>query len=278
MKPSPETLSPPKQELADKPRYSGQITSDLGELPARLTPRGALQNLQQLGLEPLMLIDVGGAYGGFTHQFLDIFGQMPALVVEPLVEYQEPLDGLVRKHQKVKLVMKAAADSTGPKTINVHRDLVGSSLLIEWEEPSQVNGEPRQVEATTLDKEIAALGADWPRSGFFLKVDVQGAELAVLDGAQKVLQNCLGVLLETTFFPTFEGGPLFSEVVAYMAERGFLPYDLTGFLFRPLDGALMQIDVLFVPADSPLRRFSFYATPEQRAQQDQLFRPQLQKD
>lgn len=45
---------------------------------------------------------------------------------------------------------------------------------------------------------------------------------------------------------------LFHEVISYMVERKFRPYEIVDVLRRPLDGAMGQCDVLFVKEDHPL--------------------------
>jgi FkbM family methyltransferase len=180
---------------------------------------------------------------------------------EPLTEYEAPLRRLQAELPNTHVVMAAAADQPGSMTINVHGDLVGSSLMYEWEEASDVNGTPRDVPITTIDAEIAKIGS--PRDIWF-KIDVQGAELKVLAGAEETLRRTALLVVETTLFNTFSDGPLAGDVVAYMAARGFVLYDIAGFLYRPLDGALMQLDLAFVPKDSVLRRHHAFATPEQR--------------
>jgi len=97
-----------------------------------------------------------------------------------------------------------------------------------------------------------------------LKVDVQGAELRVLAGAKKILRECDAVILEATLFGTMIGGPQLAEVVAYMQGQGFATYDIWGMLYRPLDGALAQVDIAFVREDSVLRESQGFATEEQR--------------
>ena len=49
-------------------------------------------------------------------------------------------------------------------------------------------------------------------------------------------------------------------------------YDILNLMYRPLDGALAQADVLFVPHGSPLRKRHGYASPEQRRLQDLTLR------
>lgn len=74
------------------------------------------------------------------------------------------------------------------------------------------------ITTTTLDTIHAAT----PIRADCLKIDVQGAELDILRGAERVLANTKIVELEVEFNPQYEGQPLFSEVDAYMRSQGFL--------------------------------------------------------
>ena len=62
-----------------------------------------------------------------------------------------------------------------------------------------------------------------------------------------------------------------------MKERGFVVYDIFDLKYRLLDGAMSQIDIAFVPEKSELRKFHFYATREQRKQQNQRFNKNVKK-
>jgi FkbM family methyltransferase len=59
-----------------------------------------------------------------------------------------------------------------------------------------------------------------------LKLDVQGAELSVLRGAQRLLSTVRIIEAEVTFNPIYTGQPLFGEVDAYLRERGFVLWRL----------------------------------------------------
>ena len=87
-----------------------------------------------------------------------------------------------------------------------------------------------------------------------IKLDLQGAELAALDGATECLKRAKAVLLEVSFIDFERGMPQIADVLAYMKQKGFLPYDILALWHRPIDGAVAQGDVLFVPESSPLRR------------------------
>jgi len=54
-----------------------------------------------------------------------------------------------------------------------------------------------------------------------------------------------------------EGAPPLMKTLGYMADHGFTPLDISGFS-RPNGVDLAQIDMLFVPEDSALRRQFFH--------------------
>ncbi|MDA0239047.1 MAG: FkbM family methyltransferase [Proteobacteria bacterium] len=70
----------------------------------------------------------------------------------------------------------------------------------------------------------------------YLKIDVQGAELDVLRGAEQLLAGVLVAEMEVEFVPLYKDQPLFSDVDAFMRARGFMLHrlvDLSGRAFRP---------------------------------------------
>jgi FkbM family methyltransferase len=224
-----------------------------------MSVRGTLERARRLGLAPGTVVDVGAAYGNWSAMARSIFPERTLLLVEPLEEFDAPLatrielDGAIR-------VMAAAAEAPGTVQLQVHDDLLGASGLQEAG-GAQADGQSRNVPAVALDDVVREHRAPPP---YLLKVDVQGAEEKVLLGATETLRRTEMVILEASFFPFFEGGLEFHEVVARMHARGFVVYDIVEPLYRPLDGALAQADVAFVPSTSPLRADVAYSSPQQR--------------
>ncbi len=232
----------------------------------RDTQRGVLRHARALGLAPATVLDVGVADG--TPALYDTFPDARLLLFEPLVEYQATLERIVRERPGASYELAAASAERGELTLNVHPDLVGSSAYLERED-SDVNGHPRKVPTVTLDDVCAARGATGP---YLIKIDVQGAELDVLRGATRVLRETELVLLEVSLLEFFAGGPVLADVLAFMAERSFSAYDVCDLAYRPLDGAMSQLDIAFVRSGGPLRRHHFYANAAQRRAQNQTLR------
>lgn len=252
-------------EVHWRPQYCGQ-------LGPRTSMAEMLRQSKHIGFAPNTVIDVGAALGSFTRECHAVFPDAHYLLIEPLEEYRPVLDRLTGVIPKVHCYIAAAAARSGTMELNVHPDLVGSSLYREVESATDVNGIPREVSVVTIDSLVNERAAAGP---YLIKLDVQGAELDVLRGAERVLADCEFVVLEVSFFKFFHGGPECADVLAYMRGLGFVPYDIAGLQYRPLDQALSQADVAFVREDGLFRRHHYYATPTQRAEQNARMKKHL---
>jgi hypothetical protein len=79
----------------------------------------------------------------------------------------------------------------------------------------------------------------------YLKIDTQGYELEVLRGATTVLGAVVLVEAELSLLPTYEAGPLFEDVVAFLAEHRFSPIAFEGVLDDERTGEMLQVDAIF---------------------------------
>jgi len=84
----------------------------------------------------------------------------------------------------------------------------------------------------------------------FIKIDVQGAELDVLRGAQNCMENSAMILLEVALHQYNEGAPLFAEVIQYMNTKGFVAIDIIEH-HTTFDNYLIQVDILFTKNNTP---------------------------
>jgi FkbM family methyltransferase len=235
----------------------------------RASMGGAMSQLVSLGFKPLTVVDVGVA--SETTDLYQQFKDASILLIEPLVEF-EPFLRKICNTYSAQYVLAAAGECPGTAVLNVHSDMVGSSCLQEVEGPA-VDGSPRVVPVVTIDQLCLERKL---RPPYLIKVDVQGAELQVLAGADRTMRETEVVILEVTLFGTFIGGPQFYDVAWKMKQLGFVVYDLFGFLYRPFDDALSQLDVVFVREHGPFRQFHGYATPEQRKSLRSNLAPQLE--
>jgi len=60
--------------------------------------------------------------------------------------------------------------------------------------------------------------------------------------------------METSLYAFLPGLPLLREVIDFMAERDYEVYDVAGYIRRPVDAALGQLDVAFARRRGFLRQ------------------------
>jgi len=81
-----------------------------------------------------------------------------------------------------------------------------------------------ELDTTTLDSFCQEEGID---EIDFLQVDVQGADLQVLEGASGILErSILAVQIEVEFSHLYVNQPLFADVDTYLRSQGFTLFDL----------------------------------------------------
>jgi hypothetical protein len=75
--------------------------------------------------------------------------------------------------------------------------------------------------------------------------------MEALDGASRHLPQFEVIVLEASLIRIGDV-PVFAEIQHYMEKRDYRLYDVLPQYYRPLDGALWQVDVFYARRDSPL--------------------------
>ncbi|NJL40139.1 MAG: FkbM family methyltransferase [Leptolyngbyaceae cyanobacterium SM1_4_3] len=124
------------------------------------------------------------------------------------------------------------AKSVGEATLYVTQNPACSSLYPPNESflarfsglPEMVNLDfTAELETTTLDTFCQQEGIE---EIDFLQLDVQGAELQVLEGASQILENSiLAIQTEVSFSELYTSQPLFSEIDTHLRSAGFALFD-----------------------------------------------------
>jgi hypothetical protein len=103
--------------------------------------------------------------------------------------------------------------------------------------------------------EVRALDEVCPRvkGNVLLKIDTQGYERQVLEGALAVLPAMKGVLMELPIVHLYKGTWQLHEAIAFMAAAGFVPAQIHPVNYHSADGvSLIEVDCLFRPLDERL--------------------------
>ena len=84
----------------------------------------------------------------------------------------------------------------------------------------------------------------------FLKLDVQGFESSVLNGAEHVVARTVALQLEMSLLPLYQGEILMPEMYQFLRGKGFELWDLLPGFRDPATGRLLQVDAVFTKQDS----------------------------
>ncbi len=138
----------------------------------------------------------------------------------------------------------------GTATIHVAGNSVSSSLLPmqsshESAAPQSIGRGVEEITIGRLDDIVRDQGIPIDRH-VLIKIDTQGYELEVLKGAEETVAAVGVIQAEMSFQPLYGGQPLFDEVYAYFASRGFTVFDIVPGFSDPRSGRLLQVDGIFV--------------------------------
>jgi FkbM family methyltransferase len=79
----------------------------------------------------------------------------------------------------------------------------------------------------------------------FLKIDTQGFEWQVLDGAEATLPRCVGVLCELSFVPLYADQKLWRAMLERFERAGYTLWGLQPGFADPRDARMLQADATF---------------------------------
>jgi FkbM family methyltransferase len=217
--------------------------------PAARLSLGHIDSLELLemlrGAPPRVIHDIGANVGTWSCLAKSIFPEAAVEAFEPLEIHREAFRKWTSPWSDVRLHQVALGPREGSVDIEVTEFSDASSVLSLTDAGRKTFNtaakERRSVRMETLDG-LVARGAVRPPD--LIKLDVQGYELEVLNGAPKALEGASALICEVSFRRYYEGQALFPDVLAFLDSRGF---ELRA--FGPslgLGEPLSQADALFV--------------------------------
>ena len=202
------------------------IPATLARLPDRFRKNGLVRGFRASYLAricaPGTVFDVGVGRG--TEELYRAFPKARMLLIEPLTEHRQALERIAGKYD-CRIIDKAVGSRCGRAEISVDRGDPHKSSLGRRTVPAASGSSltTRSVEMTTLDQ-ILRENPDL-ESPFLLKIDTEGHELEVVEGAGELLQRTEVVIAEVSVAERFEKGYRFEEFVAAMSAHGFRVFD-----------------------------------------------------
>jgi len=207
---------------------------------------GEYKWLQDFGIKTV--IDVGANVGQFALMIHKIINDAAIYSFEPINECYMELVNKKDRINNLKCFNLALGSETREGVINRNEFLPSSSLLAmeslhKEAFPYTAKTYQEKINITSLDKIHNEI--DWVQK-ILLKIDVQGYELEVLEGAKNSLNSIDLIIVETTFLKLYKRQPLFEDVYDFLYSRSFQYKGNFDQITNPNTGRILQADAIFV--------------------------------
>ena len=198
------------------------------------------------------VLDIGANIGQYASALRASGYRGDIVSCEPLSDAFDHLRRRSDRDPRWQVVRTAVGATAGSTQINVSANSYSSSLLPMTAAhtdaaPGSQFVRTEEVPVTTVAELVDARRIDPGRT--LLKIDTQGYEAPVLDGAGSLLESFAGVSLELSFVPLYDGQQLFDDLTTRLRGRGFTLYGLDAGFGDPRSGRMLQCDGLFVRTD-----------------------------
>lgn len=197
-----------------------------------------------------LVLDVGANIGQFATHLRSLGYQGKIVSFEPLAKAHAQLLSASKGDPLWETAPRAAIGSRdGTLTINIANNSDSSSALPMLDlhlasAPESAYISTETVKLYKLDTIAPGyIGSD--NQSIFLKIDVQGLETQVLEGATQVLSRISGLQLEMSLAPLYQGEPLFREMLDRLDRLGFELFAVIPSFTDMKSGRLLQMDGIF---------------------------------
>jgi FkbM family methyltransferase len=229
--------------------------------PAPPPPIASAETLRLVGLLAAHgvdhVLDVGANLGQYA-QLLRQAGYTGKITsFEPIAETHRSLTATAAADPAWTVAPRMALGArSGQVTMHVsNRSDMSSVMTIE---ATTLDAIPRAFETATEDVPINRLDAVFDRfvdatDTVFLKLDTQGSESAILEGAESVLPRIAGLQIELSLFALYRGEATYLDILRLVDEHGFGAYlFLPGYFSRKLNRQLQMDGIFFrTPPSQP---------------------------
>ncbi|WP_430013158.1 FkbM family methyltransferase [Microcystis ichthyoblabe FBCC-A1114] len=201
-----------------------------------------------------LVFDVGSNIGQYAKLLRELGYSGRIVSFEPLSSAYSQLKAVSEKDPLWEIAPQAAiGNQEGEIIINIAGNSYSSSALpmldahLESAPESAYSGS-ETVKLSRLD----TIAKDYIKSetkSIFLKIDVQGLEKQVLEGATAILPLVKGIKLELSLVPLYESQVLFKEMIHIVEKLGYELYGIEPGFTAEKTGRMLQMDGIFFKPD-----------------------------
>lgn len=195
------------------------------------------------------LIDVGANKGQYANKMRNMGYKGKIVSFEPVLHAFSELEKRALKDKSWTINNFALGDEDTTSLINVSGVSDNSSFLrmrsIHSDSAEDLKYVSQQeIEIKKLDSIFSSIvGKD---DNILMKIDTQGFEKNVIDGASNSLEDIMMLQLEMSIVGLYENEMLYREMTNYLEEKGFHLCSIENGHYNRNTGQLLQFDGLFI--------------------------------
>ncbi len=197
-----------------------------------------------------VVLDVGANAGQFAKN-IRINGYDKKIVsFEPLLEPYSKLLKISKNDNRWNVYKRCALGNRNEKSkINVSAYDQSSSILAMTSLHSKIkkNSEyvsKQEINIYKLDSIFNEICSS--KDQVFLKIDTQGYEDKIIDGAKKSLDRIKGILVEASLVELYKGTTLWLDLILKIQKIGFLPWLIDRGFSDNINFRTLQVDIVFL--------------------------------
>jgi FkbM family methyltransferase len=210
-----------------------------------------------------LVFDIGANTGQYALLLRELGYTGRIVSFEPLASAFAKLARAAAKDRKWECEQVGLGSSAGSAIINVAGNSQSSSIL----DMLPIHAESAAGSAYVAQEEVRLVTVDAMTAKYvhdservLLKIDSQGYERQILEGATETITTVAGVELEMSLVPLYKGETLFPEMSSFMIDRGFSLVALEPVFYSQTTGQLLQVNGIFFRLDTR----NLTATPAKR--------------
>jgi FkbM family methyltransferase len=198
-----------------------------------------------------LILDVGANAGQFGREMRELGYRGRIVSFEPLKAAYAQLRHAAKGDALWATYNYGIGSNDGTANINVAGNVQSSSLLAML--PRHLRSAPESLYRGSEEIVVRKLDSVLPEVEIgdevvYLKSDTQGYEAEVLKGGEETLKRAVGVQMELSLVPLYEGETLLADMIQEMDARGFQIMSLEPAFADPVSGQLLQVDGIFFRA------------------------------
>lgn len=201
-----------------------------------------------------VIFDIGACDGSSIQDFKASFPGAHIYSFEPFSSSFKDAEKISKNYKNVEVYQLALSNENGQKDFFVNKSKATNSLFkakitSSFIDDHAVPEECIKVPTVTLDKFVSEHSIE---NIDILKLDVQGGELMVFEGARETLTSKKVDIIYTEIWllEGYEGQPLYHDIAFFLFSYGYHPFGIYNMHYRRSDGHFLWGDAIFYKSNN----------------------------